>query len=112
MRNNRVKDTQSEEIKDSNSSRNNSDFGNHSKSPQVDSSKLDIKFNITIPKLDADQGTKKKLSYSIGEDQENILVSIPPGTTSGCKLRIKDKGRKNSNKRGDLIITVDHHVEA
>lgn len=86
-------------------------WGIFNKPKYKDGTNLDIKFNITIPKLDAKQGTKKQLSYSIGENQENLLVSIPPGTTSGSKLRIKHKGRKTSNHRGDLIITVDHYVE-
>lgn len=95
----------------SNSDRNNPVWGLFKKPKHKDSSSLDIKFNIKIPKLDAKHGTKKQLSYSIGENQENLLVSIPPGTISGSKLRIKHKGRKTSNQRGDLIITVDHYVE-
>ncbi len=72
---------------------------------------LDISFIITIPKDDAIAGTKKQLSYSIGDTNEFLMVSIPPGTNSGGKLRIKDKGRKNNNLRGDLILTVNHKHE-
>ena len=112
MRNSRAKNIKPETNKNSTSSKKKSVFEIFKNSTNIEKSNLDIKFNITIPENDAKRGTKKQLSYSTGENQENLLVSIPPGTTSGCKLRIKDKGRKNSNKRGDLIITVDHNVEA
>ena len=72
------------------------------------SQNLDINFNIIIPEADAIAGTKKQLSYSIGDKHEYLLVSIPPGTNSGGKLRIKEKGREINNQRGDLILTVNH----
>jgi DnaJ-class molecular chaperone len=112
MRNSHVDNNESKTSKNSESSKKKSVFEFFNNSTNLYKSNLDIKFNITIPENDAKRGTKKQLSYSTGEYQENLLVSIPPGTASGCKLRIKDKGRIISNKRGDLIITVDHNVEA
>lgn len=72
------------------------------------SENLDINFNITILEADAIAGAKKRLTYSIGVKQEHLLVSIPPGTISGGKLRIKAKGRIKNNHRGDLILTINH----
>jgi DnaJ-class molecular chaperone len=111
MRKAEVDKNQTETSSSSNSPKKRSIFGVFNNSTKLGNTNLDIKFNITIPVEDAKQGTKKQLSYSIGENQENLLVSIPPGTTSGSKLRIKEKGRIKFNQRGDLIITVDHYAE-
>ena len=83
-------------------------FGFFKKADKPDEDNLDIRFAITIAKADAIAGTQKRLSYSIGDEKEILLVTIPPETNSGQKLRIKDKGRKKDNLRGDLILTVNH----
>ena len=83
-------------------------FGIFKKADKPDEDDLDISFAITIAKADAIAGIQKRLSYSIGDTKEFLLVTIPPETNSGQKLRIKDKGRKKDNQRGDLILTVNH----
>ena len=63
-------------------------------------------YNISITPGEALSGVKKQLSYQIGENAENLQVTIPPGISSGKKLRLREKGSLINEQRGDLILTV------
>ncbi|MDH5762801.1 MAG: DnaJ domain-containing protein [Nitrospinota bacterium] len=65
-----------------------------------------IYYHIVITPGEARMGTKKQISYRIGEKSENIQVHVPPGISSGKKLRLREKGPVWNEKRGDLILTV------
>lgn len=68
---------------------------------------LNLYFRLSIPSADAKSGGQKTLSFQTGNDTENLLVNIPAGIASGQKLRIREKGLKDSGKRGDVILTID-----
>jgi DnaJ-class molecular chaperone len=68
---------------------------------------LDMDFHLTIPSLDALNGTRKKISYQVNGELEQLIVRIPPKFPSGGKLRIKDKGKFQDEKRGDLILFIN-----
>jgi len=68
---------------------------------------LNIQFHITIPAVEAAAGTRKQISYKIGQQNERLMVYIPAGIESGGKLRVKEKGHPKNGKRGDLILTVN-----
>ncbi|MEC9423117.1 MAG: DnaJ domain-containing protein [Nitrospinota bacterium] len=70
---------------------------------------LDLDFYISIPPVEALNGTRKKISYQVNGKTEQLMVRIPPKFLSGGKLRIKDKGKIDAKKRGDLILSV--HVD-
>ncbi len=40
----------------------------------------------------------------------DVALRLKPGTQSGSRHRVKDKGIDNGKKRGDLIVTIDVHV--
>jgi DnaJ-class molecular chaperone len=71
---------------------------------------LDLDFYISIPPLEALNGTRKKISYQVNGKTEQLMVRIPPNFLSGGKLRIKDKGKINAGKRGDLILSI--HIDS
>ena len=71
---------------------------------------LDLDFYISIPPVEALNGTRKKISYQVNGKTEQLMVRIPPNFLSGGKLRIKDKGKINAGKRGDLILSI--HVDS
>jgi DnaJ-class molecular chaperone len=71
---------------------------------------LDLDFYISIPAVEALKGTRKKISYQVNGETEQLMVRIPPKFLSGGKLRIKDKGKINADKRGDLILSI--HVDS
>ena len=63
-------------------------------------------YKISITPVEAMSGAKKQISYQIGDNSENLQVSIPPGISSGKKLRLRKKGSVVNELRGDLILTV------
>ena len=71
---------------------------------------LDLDFYISIPPVEALNGTRKKISYQVNSKTEQLMVRIPPNFLSGGKLRIKDKGKINAGKRGDLILSI--HIDS
>ena len=71
---------------------------------------LDLDFYISIPPVEALNGTRKKISYQVNGKTEQLMVRIPPNFLSGGKLRIKDKGKINADKRGDLILSI--HIDS
>lgn len=63
---------------------------------------------IDVPFMTAVKGgeTSIDISFDAG-DSETLTLKIPPGTTSGQKLRLRGKGAMNSRgQRGDLIVEV------
>ncbi|MBT5763706.1 MAG: J domain-containing protein [Nitrospina sp.] len=69
-------------------------------------SPLDIDFRISIPPVEALNGSRKKISYQVNDNTEQLMVRIPPNFPSGGKLRIRDKGKVQDGKRGDLILSI------
>ena len=38
---------------------------------------------------------------------KHLTLTIPSGTKSGTKFRIRDKGRQNDGKTGDMYVIVE-----
>ena len=70
---------------------------------------LDMDFYLSIPPVEALNGTRKKISYQVSGKAEQLMVRIPPNFPSGGKLRIREKGKIQDEKRGDLILSI--HVD-
>ena len=68
---------------------------------------LDMDFYLSISPLEALNGTRKKISYQVNGKTEQLMVRIPPNFPSGGKLRIKDKGKVQGEKRGHLILSIN-----
>ncbi|WP_431857581.1 DnaJ C-terminal domain-containing protein [Azospirillum sp.] len=68
----------------------------------------DIAYSVTVPFLEAANGTKRRISLSNGK---SIDVAIPPGTENEQKLRLKGQGLSGLGgaPAGDAIVEV--HVE-
>ena len=70
------------------------------------SNPLDINLSITLLPLEALAGSRKKISYKVGDQTEQLVVYIPANFPANGKLRIRDKGNYKNDERGDLILTV------
>lgn len=81
--------------------------GMFNKSHPDEKSNLDMDFSISIPPLEALNGTRKKISYQVDGTTEQLMVRVPPKFPSGGKLRIRNKGRTKNEKRGDLILFIN-----
>lgn len=79
--------------------------GLHAVAPGT-SNPLDIHLSITLPPLEALAGTRKKLSYKVGDETEHLVVRVPENFPANGKLRLRDKGNAKNGERGDLILTV------
>jgi len=68
----------------------------------------DIAYSVTVPFLEAANGTKRRINLSNGK---SIDVAIPPGTEDQQKLRLKGQGLAGlgGGMAGDAIVEV--HVE-
>ncbi len=77
------------------------------KTPPNKKSPLDIDFLISIPPIDALNGARKKISFQANGITEQLMVRIPPKFPSGGKLRIRNKGLTQNQKRGDLILSIN-----
>ena len=65
-----------------------------------------IKLSIKINSTEANLGSQKNISYKANEILEQLAVKIPSGISSGQILRLKNKGRRLRNKRGDLFLQI------
>lgn len=66
----------------------------------------DMDLQVAIPSSEAASGIKKRISYKIDSETEQLMVSIPSGIQTGKKLRIKEKGYRQNGRRGDLILCI------
>ncbi len=68
----------------------------------------DINYTLSIPFIEAALGSKRTIK--LGENEE-VAITIPVGTESNTKLRLKGKGQKArfGNAAGDAYILL--HVE-
>ncbi len=65
----------------------------------------DLKCKVSIPLTTALLGGKVQVPSIEGE---NVMITIPPGTKAGAKLRLKGKGfyEMNSDLRGNQIVKI------
>ena len=69
-------------------------------------------FSLSIPSIEALNGSRKKISYQVNGITEQLMVTIPKKFPSGGKLRIRNKGKAQDGKRGDLILSIHVDPEA
>ncbi len=70
--------------------------------PNYSRSGLNLSVTAPITLLEAAQGAKIDLPTPHG----TIAVTVPPGTSSGKSLRLKNMGIKTSERSGDLIVKL------
>lgn len=71
----------------------------------------DVTYDLSVTMKEAAFGADKKVSYRRDGKLEQITLKIPPGISSGKKLRISGKGStgKKGGPRGDLFFRI--HIE-
>jgi curved DNA-binding protein len=69
----------------------------------------DVEYNLSISLEESVFGTKKKLSLKIENLTEEINVKIPPGISTGKKLRLPGKGMTGYHgaPHGDLYLNIN-----
>jgi len=68
----------------------------------------DQMYELTITLKEAALGAEKQLSFPSGKKMEKVMVKIPPGISTGKKLRIPGKGEPGlaGGPTGDLYIQI------
>lgn len=71
----------------------------------------DLKFNLTIQLEEAVTGAEKVINFirlrGGAETSTRLAVKIPPGVTSGQRLKLKGEGDEGSRgRRGDLYVII------
>lgn len=64
-------------------------------------------FRLRISPREAAEGTEKSMAFKINGQEERLKVKIPMGAGNGTKLRLKGKGARTSDGRGDLYIVIE-----
>ena len=69
----------------------------------------DAEYNLSISLEESVFGTDKKISFQLENRIEDINVKIPPGISSGKKLRLPSKGLSghNGGPNGDLYLNIN-----
>ena len=69
----------------------------------------DAEYNLSISLEESVFGADKKISFQLENRIEDISVKIPPGISSGKKLRLPGKGLSghNGGPNGDLFLNIN-----
>ncbi len=69
----------------------------------------DAEYNLSISLEESVLGADKKISFQLENRIEDISVKIPPGISSGKKLRLPGKGLSghNDGPSGDLYLNIN-----
>jgi DnaJ-class molecular chaperone len=78
---------------------------------QVAPRAADAEKQVTLTFHQAARGVTLPLQIDSDEEPETIQIKYPAGVTDGSRIRIKRRGRRHNDARGDLyvIIAVEPH---
>ena len=67
-----------------------------------------VRHELELPLETAVRGGKTEFYLSIGNRNEKLSVTIPPGVETGSKIRLREKGQPSPNggPSGDLILLI------
>jgi molecular chaperone DnaJ len=68
---------------------------------------LNLLVRVSVTYTEAVLGANISVPTLEGGD---VALKLKPGTQSGSRHRVKDKGIDNGKNKGDLIVTIDVHV--
>jgi DnaJ-class molecular chaperone len=68
----------------------------------------DVTYPLRLTRREAQEGTRKRLTLERADGHDEVVVTIPPGTRPGTKLRLRGKGRRLPDGRvGDAYLAVE-----
>jgi membrane associated rhomboid family serine protease len=74
--------------------------------PAADSDDLDLHGTVVITPKEARNGTRKMISVPGDAARRTFMVTIPPETESGTRIRLTGLGRKEGNRSGDIYLKI------
>lgn len=67
---------------------------------------LDLCGTVVIKQREAHGGTRKMISVPGDAAKRVFMVTIPPGTDSGTRIRLAGMGRRGTDRTGDLYLDI------
>jgi membrane associated rhomboid family serine protease len=74
--------------------------------PAADNDDLDLHGTVVITPKEARQGTRKMISVPGDVARRTFMVTIPPETENGTRIRLAGLGRKDGNRSGDIYLKI------
>ncbi|MCJ7769925.1 MAG: hypothetical protein MUO92_05610, partial [Dehalococcoidales bacterium] len=72
----------------------------------LDRRDLDLHSELELSPDEAVSGGEKEINYKRGKRNKKLMVNIPPGVSSGTKIRLKGMGLTDKKKAGDLYLHI------
>lgn len=67
---------------------------------------LDLQGSVVITSKEARNGTRKMISVPGDAARRTFMVTIPPETESGTRIRLAGLGRKEGDRSGDIYLKI------
>jgi hypothetical protein len=67
---------------------------------------LDLQGSVVITSKEARNGTRKMISVPGDAARRTFMVTIPPETESGTRIRMAGLGRKEGDRSGDIYLKI------
>jgi DnaJ-class molecular chaperone len=72
----------------------------------------DVTFPLRLTRAEAGAGTRKRVTLRRADGDDEVVVTVPPGTRQGTRLRLRGKGRaRTGGARGDAYLVVEVTAE-
>ena len=72
----------------------------------ADTEDLDLQGSVVISAKEARSGTRKMISVPGDAARRTFMVTIPPGTEDGTRIRLAGLGRKQGDHSGDIYLKI------
>ena len=72
----------------------------------ADTEDLDLQGSVVITAKEARNGTRKMISVPGDASRRTFMVTIPPETESGTRIRLAGLGRKQGDQSGDIYLKI------
>jgi membrane associated rhomboid family serine protease len=74
--------------------------------PVADLDDLDLQGKVEITPKEARAGTRKMISVPGDAARRTFMVTVPPGTENGTRIRLAGMGRKDGERTGDIYMQI------
>lgn len=72
----------------------------------------DVTFPLRLTLAEAGAGARKRVTLRRADGDDEVVVTVPPGTRAGARLRLRGKGRPlGGGTRGDAYLVVEVATE-
>jgi membrane associated rhomboid family serine protease len=72
----------------------------------VDEDDMDLHGTVVITAKEARNGTRKMINIPGDASRRTFMVTVPPETENGTRIRLAGLGRKNGDKAGDIYLKI------